>query len=201
MRYFEKVRDWVIVNLEATEIRRVYRNMRYLYQKLCGNEQSKTFENDFLHSCCIEKMVPKPWKIKRKTETLCFYEYLSRWYFGMITGWRYRIYYLLDKDQIVHTSFVVPRCHKFPFLGKMDYEIGPCVTKEAYRRRGSYCYMLDNITNEAEYGKSMFYMIVKATNEPSVKGIEKAGFCRCGYIKRDGFLKIYKRCDENARES
>jgi hypothetical protein len=36
-------------------------------------------------------------------------------------------------------------------------------------------------------------MIVRNTNAASIKGIENAGFQRCGSVSRTGFLRNYKK--------
>lgn len=167
--------------------------MRYLYQKKHELADGNDYVNEFLNSCRIEELRPLLFRCKLKCERITFKERLSRLYFGLITGWKYRIYVLLDGVDVVHTSYVVPKCYKFPFLEKNDFEIGPCVTKSKYRRRGSYNYILQYISSLPHYNKSRFYMIVKSTNEPSIKGIEKSGFVHCGYIKKTKFLKIYKK--------
>jgi len=100
---------------------------------------------------------------------------------------------LIDGENIVHYSYLVPKCYKFPFLGREDYEIGPCVTNDSYRRKGSYAYMLEHITKDIKFEKSCFYMIVSDDNLPSIKGIEKAGFLRCGNLIKTKFLKIYRK--------
>ena len=56
----------------------------------------------------------------------------------MILGKSY-IYYSKDNTgKVVHTSYVIPKCIKFPFLSDNDYEIGPCMTIPEYRRKGIY---------------------------------------------------------------
>lgn len=134
---------------------------------------------------------PDPLHLTRKEEHIGFSAKLVRLYFWVITFGKYRIYYLLDNDRVVHTSYLVPKCSKFPFMGKNDLEIGPCFTEEQYRRKGGYAYMLERITTSAEYENAHFYMIVRDTNLPSVKGIEKSGFERCGTIVRTKLLKRY----------
>lgn len=164
--------------------------MYYLYTK----KHTDVFENissDFLNSCHIKVITPSPFKYKLPNERHSFKLYLSRLYFWIITGGKYEIYYLCNDSDVVHSSYLIPKCSKFPFMQKGDYEIGPCVTSENYRRHGSYHFVLNHITSQEKYKRSSFYMIVNKTNEPSIKGIEKSGFIRCGSVRKTKFLKKY----------
>ena len=166
--------------------------MRYLYRKHYTDISNSDFRNEFLDSCSILVLKPHPFNIRLKYETLNMKQCLSRLYFWLITFGRYRIYFLCHGSDIVHSSFVVPKCYKFPFLRSVDYEIGPCVTSSDYRRRGSYTYVLDYITSCYEFKDAEFYMIVNNTNKPSIKGIEKAGFEKCGTVRKTKFFNKYK---------
>jgi len=77
-------------------------------------------------------------------------------------------------------------------MGKWDYEIGPCFTYPKFRGKGVYPQMLKYISSNVGAENSIFYMIVDETNLPSIKGIEKAGFQKCGTIKVSRFLKRYQ---------
>jgi hypothetical protein len=165
--------------------------MHYLYVKHHCAEPVIT--NDFLSGCDICWFRPGLFRLFKKPDKFQLKTALSRLYFWVITGGRYQIVYLMDGEQIVHTAFVVPSCSKFPFLGKADYEIGPCVTAEQYRGRGAYRYVLETITANKELAGENFYMIVRNTNAASIKGIENAGFQRCGSVSRTGFLRNYKK--------
>lgn len=169
--------------------------MRLLYTKKQSPRRDDCIDNDFLQSCTIEKIRPTLFRPLRRGEKATLSTKLSRVYFWLISQGKACVYYLLDGNRTVHTALVVPKCAKFPFLGKNEYEIGPCVTSPDYRRKGSYAYVLEHITTSLEYEGSRFYMIVTDTNIPSVKGIEKAGFEACGTVKKSRFLKIYSRME------
>lgn len=111
--------------------------------------------------------------------------------FQLITLGRARIYYIQDGSDIVHTSYVVPSCVKFPFMNKQDFEIGPCYTYPEFRGRGIYPKVLRNICRKMGQGDGTFYMIVDEKNLSSIKGIEKAGFERCGFVKKSKIIKRY----------
>ena len=163
---------------------------RYLYKK-AFSVQEDGFSNDFLSACTVRILRPSPRKLCLPTEKLSPKQWLGRLYFWLISGGKYEIWFLYSGEQFVHFSYVVPKCAKFPFLEKSDYEIGPCATSSDYPRRGAYRYVLDKITAHKAYAGACFYMIVKSTNLPSIGGIEKAGFTRCGNVKRTPIFKNY----------
>jgi len=173
------------------------RNVMYYLYKKTYTEKQETDSSEFLNSCSIEVLNPNPIRYRLHCEKIGFKQYLSRVYFWLITGGKYKIYFLRHDDDIAHSSYVVPKCGKFSFMKKGDYEIGPCVTSTDYRRKGCYHYVLNHITSQKEYRQSEFYMIVKSTNEPSIKGIEKSGFIRCGIVKKTYLLKKYVKEKDN----
>ena len=116
---------------------------------------------------------------------------LSRLYFWAISAGRLEVYYIIQKEKVVHTSYVVPVCYKFPFMKRGDYEIGPCQTEEACRGQGMYVRTLNHITSQKRYENACFYMLVSESNASSIRGIEKAGFVEDGYAVRSGWLKRY----------
>lgn len=115
-------------------------------------------------------------KEKRSLNTL-----LIRLMWWQATGGRAKIYYITEKGVPVHTSYVIPQCRKFPFLGENDYEIGPCFTDETMRGKGYYPQTLDYIIRHLPADTAEIYMIVNDENEPSKRGIMKAGFVETGY--------------------
>lgn len=164
--------------------------MYYLYIKK-HTLKSENITSAFLNKCSVKVIKPNPFKYKLPCEGCNIKLYLSRLYFWIITGGKYKIYYLCNGIDVAHYSYLIPKCSKFPFMRKEDYEIGPCVTATDYRRKGCYHFILNHITSQAEYQQSVFYMIVKKTNEPSIKGIEKSGFNRDGSVRKTRFLKRY----------
>ena len=121
--------------------------------------------------------------------------FVRAFYWNLLTAGKGKIYYILNESgEYIHTSYVIPRCSKFPFLrkGYHDIEIGPCMTDEGFRGQGLYPYVLSKIV-EAELGeKDKAFMIVDDGNKPSIRGIMKAGFRRCGNIEKTRVLKRYK---------
>ena len=62
----------------------------------------------------------------------------SRIIFQILTLGKVKVFYVSDGKSLLHTSCVVPKCIKFPFMKKDDYEIGLCFTYPKYRGRGIY---------------------------------------------------------------
>ena len=83
---------------------------------------------------------------------------------------------------VAHTSRVIGRCLKFPFLSKRAAEIGPCATQEAFRGQGIYPAVIRHI--RAHGGYAEYYMLVHEDNHSSIRGIEKAGFEKIGHIEK-----------------
>lgn len=117
-----------------------------------------------------------------------------RLYFALITGGKANLFYIKSADgKILHTSYVLPKCAKFPFMEKGDFEIGPCHTARSARGQGLYGKVLGHITSDRRFRNAQFYMIVKENNLPSIRGIEKANFIFDGYVKPTRILKRYCR--------
>ncbi len=109
-------------------------------------------------------------------------------YWWLISRGKYRIWCVYDNDTVIHTSYVVPKCVKFPFLDKASYEIGPCHTNDSYRGKGIYPAVLYDIVQKKG---GVAYMIIDDTNTPSIKGVAKAGFAVMpGEIIRDKFKRF-----------
>lgn len=117
---------------------------------------------------------------------------LVRLLFQILTFGKTKIYYVQDGNQILHTSYVIPACSKFPFLKKNDLEIGPCYTYPEFRGKGIYPKVLTKICQKRGGDSISFYMIVDENNLSSIKGIEKAGFVRCGSVYISKFARRYR---------
>lgn len=116
----------------------------------------------------------------------------TRLLFWVMTLGKAQIYYVQNGNTIAHTSYVIPRCIKFPFMEEADLEIGPCYTYTQFRGLGIYPKVLKEICRRKGSTVAAFYMIVDEKNLPSIKGIEKAGFVRCGSVSKNKFTKQYK---------
>lgn len=111
--------------------------------------------------------------------------------FQLSTLGKAKIYVCRQNGELAHTAYVIPKCSKFPFLTGDDYEIGPCLTYPAYRGKGIYPTVLRYICSSVGSEKTCFYMIVDSGNGSSIRGIEKAGFEKCGSVKVSKLTKSY----------
>ena len=147
----------------------------------------------------IEKFkIGEKGKLYISGEIKSFKSTLIRLIFMLITLRKSYVYYCTDDvGKVIHTSCVIPKCIKFPFLSNIDYEIGPCMTIPEYRGKGIYPQMLSYITHSCGNEKSKFYMLVNPTNKSLIQGIKKAGFKFCGEVVATK-LKQYRKI-ENRR--
>lgn len=156
--------------------------MKYLYQYKVSRHVNEVKENstvkyDIFTPSIRERRYILP------NETVSIKTILVRFRLHCMTFGKLKIFYVSVDDKLVHTSYVVPKCYKFDFLGKNDYEIGPCFTYPEYRGQGIYPNILRTICQQIGSDDTTFYMIVDEENKPSIRGIEKAGFIKCGSVK------------------
>lgn len=158
-----------------------------LYKKASGVGENLTLPSGYT----VQKFTPTLKKLYRAGERKSLKITLTRLNFVLSSRGKTQIIFLLDEgDNICHSSFVIPKIKKFPFMKKGDYQIGPCVTSVEHRGKGLYPFVINYIVADKDFGGE-FYMIVADTNTPSIKGIEKAGFKRVGNIKKTKLLKRY----------
>ena len=160
--------------------------MKYLYKKSRSNENVPV-QDDLK----IEIMTPTIRNLTLKEEQKSIKLLVVRIIFWVLTMGKARLYICRKGGKLVHTSYVIPKCCKFPFLSNVDYEIGPCMTYPAFRGKGYYPMMLRYISSTVGTEKTVFYMIVDEDNIASIKGIEKAGFQRCGNVYVTKIMKQY----------
>lgn len=162
--------------------------MKYLYKNAKVDTINANLEN--MHIDFFVPGIRRGFTIKGEKKT--FKRLVVRFLFWLATRGRAKVYYATQDGRLSHTSYVIPKCYKFPFLGADDYEIGPCFTYSEYRGRGLYPAILRYICGSVGKDNSTFYMIVDENNTPSIKGIEKAGFEKCGTVKVSPIMKKYR---------
>lgn len=165
--------------------------MRFLYSRHKGdpvkNGEGLPYELKVFQPKLGRLMLPgERWSVKAAANRLIF---------QIATRGKARVFYVEQEGQLVHTSYVVPRCGKFPFLQESDFEIGPCYTYPQFRGKGVYPQVLCGICRELGDSHTTFYMIVSDTNLPSIKGVEKAGFQTCGSVEVSRLFKRYRRIE------
>ncbi len=125
-------------------------------------------------------------------------------YWNVITFGKGKVYIVRnDEDKIIHKSYVIPKCVKFPFMKKHDIQIGPCCTEREYRGRGIYPYIVSKIiSDESKNELTKAYMVVDDTNLPSINGISKVGFRKICKVKKDIFKRyiIVKKLENCSNE-
>ncbi len=163
--------------------------MRLLYSKKRVN--NKEF-NQTADSFDIVEFVPSFKAFYMKGENPDLRTTVVRCFFQIMTFGKAKLVCAVNKNgDTVHASYVVPRCFKFSFLGNNDYIIGPCFTRPDHRGQGIYSKVLEYICSQKTEEDTIFYMCVDDGNLPSVKGIEKAGFKKCGVVHKTRVLKRY----------
>lgn len=111
------------------------------------------------------------------------------------------LFFLFRGTELAHSSWVSMNNRAAfldPIFERLRFDdagcIGPCYTNPVYRGRGCYPYVLTRICAFLkERGKSSALINTKRLNQPSVRGIKKAGF---QIIAEVLFLKvlIWKLC-------
>ena len=153
-----------------------YRSVYYLYEKKGGGGP-----------CHLQvyRFVPFSRKYpfgKLSNEHLSLRTYLFRAWFTLISRGHIAIYYTLAEDgTITHTSYLVRKNFKFPFMNSTDYHIGPCFTHPDYRGQNIYPSVL-NFIGQCISNESRIFMLVHPTNKSSIQGVIKAGFIHIGEV-------------------
>ena len=164
--------------------------MEYILYK-----QQGSFSNEKLDSeLDIRVLKITPFHFFADVEKFQMKTFILRLYFGFITAFKTKLFYVVDNNKLVHYSYLVPRCFKFKFLNDNDYEIGPCFTLNEFRGKGIYPTVLKKIIASVDV-KSSLYMMVASQNIRSIRGIEKAEFVKCGIVKKT-LTKNYKVISE-----
>lgn len=161
----------------------------YLYK--IDSKDVKNMPMDSCNEINLKVFTPSLRGLFIKSEKVRIKTALIRLLFQVMTLGKAQNYYVQSGNDIIHTSYVIPACAKFPFMDRNDLEIGPCYTYPAFRGNGIYPKVLSEICRRRGNNTSSFYMIVDETNLPSIKGIEKAGFVRCGSVHKSKFNKRY----------
>jgi hypothetical protein len=114
---------------------------------------------------------------------------LMYYYWFIITKGGFKMYIVKHKDQIIHYSYLISKCYKFPFMSKYDFEIGPCFTNENYRGQGIYPSVLKRILTDAVDNTNNTFMIIDDSNISSINGVKKLGFLKINNLKKDKFKR------------
>jgi hypothetical protein len=110
------------------------------------------------------------------------------WY--IISKGQFTIIYILKNEKTIHTSYIIPKNLRFPFMNHGDLQIGPCYTSSQFRGKGIYTQVLRYILNNYLTAEKTIWIYTTFENIPSQKAIERAGFIFSGQISRNGLFKI-----------
>ncbi len=112
------------------------------------------------------------------------------WY--LTTLGRFSILVLLDNETVVHYSYITPKVFRFPFMGKRDQQIGPCVTHADYRGKGIFTSVLRLIP--AYYSKECDLIWTYTTQDDiaAQKAFGKAGYVFCSFAEMSLKTKIVR---------
>jgi hypothetical protein len=104
-------------------------------------------------------------------------------------GW---IFLASSGERLCHYTFVTPgrAYHRMFSIIEPDAQmIGPCLTEEAFSGRSIYPRLLRHVVNTlGKRGRQPFYIYTQPGNTRSIRGMEKAGFVRCGLWSGKRFL-------------
>lgn len=151
-----------------------------------NNEIKSEWPNNVLG---YESFVFKPSLFKLSLEQGSFLKDIA-WF--LLTLGKCKIVYLRDGKTIVHSSYLIPKNIRFPFMEQNDLQIGPCYTNENYRGKGIYTTVLKMIPTVFNESKRTFWIFTTEQNLISQRAIERSGYKRIGSVLPEGFLRILK---------
>ncbi|MHC1775881.1 MAG: GNAT family N-acetyltransferase [Lentimicrobium sp.] len=112
------------------------------------------------------------------------------WY--ITTFGRFSILVLLDKDVVVHYSYITPKVFRFPFMGRRDQQIGPCVTHPDYRGKGIFTNVLKLIPAYYANESDLVWTYTTQDDIAAQKAFAKAGYSFYAFADMSLKTKIVK---------
>lgn len=88
-------------------------------------------------------------------------------------------------DRLVHRSGVYPRYLRFPFMGRIDLQVGDTWTAEDERGRGLARFAVAEVVRRLSAPGRRFWYLCEPANTASVRVIERAGFRLAGMGERE----------------
>jgi hypothetical protein len=156
----------------------------------------------------VDKLPPCP-EVKRENIIIKkhrgpLFESFGNIFWHITSGFSFYRWSILDQttgEELAysHTSY---RLWHFLFIKQLckegnGYFVGPDATIPPERKKGLHPYLLWTILSSLQKEGRPLYGRVAMHNTASIKGLEKAGFRRVGYMKRIGLT--YRLCDEQGR--
>ena len=124
----------------------------------------------------------------------------------VITIKKPKAYIIRDaQGAIIHSTCVIPKCFKFPFMGKDDIHIGPCVTVKEYRGLGLFPYVVSSVIENELNDENSAYSMINTKNISSIEGFKKVGFLPIALMRKDKarrhvIVKRYESLEESQNE-
>lgn len=115
---------------------------------------------------------------------------------GIFFNRDYALYLIRLNGQLVHRSVITPGYFRFPFMQPADLQVGDTWTHPRHRGRVLATGALSDILSRQSVGRRVWY-IVRNSNAPSIRVVEKAGFEYAGAgrrIPRFGFSLFGAYC-------
>lgn len=99
--------------------------------------------------------------------------------------------FMINKNHnVVHRSFIFPKFFRYPFMERIDLQIGNIWTHPDHRGRGLAEYAIKGIVRSFGKPKRRFWYIVEKHNTPSIRVIEKCNFRKVGEGIRSNWLNL-----------
>jgi len=99
---------------------------------------------------------------------------------GVFYNRDYAVFLMFDGPRLVHRSCIFPGFFRFPFMGPEDLQVGDTWTHPDLRGKGLATHALRAITGGKGGTGRNFWYVVEASNQASIRAVEKAGFERVG---------------------
>jgi len=99
---------------------------------------------------------------------------------GVFATENYKLFLVYDRLNLIHRSCIFPKYFRFPFMSKLDLQIGDTWTDPGYRNKGVATAAIESIVNLNQRSSRRFWYVVEEGNHASIRAIEKAGFSRHG---------------------
>lgn len=84
------------------------------------------------------------------------------------------------QGSVVHRSVITPAYFRFPFMSKIDLQVGDTWTHPNHRGKGLATIALRIILSRPSPPERRFWYVVEADNKASIRVVEKAGFQMAG---------------------
>lgn len=165
-------------------------------------EAAKTMPVDgAMQNCRYERYAPKPWRLFKETfEPMTpakRVRYLLAWLGGAF------VFYMRRGDEALAYCVLERGGIRYPFLSKRDFVVSPYIVRPDLRGRGIGGKFLSDLRTSLLAGIENggdIYAMVRKSNVPSRKAMEKAGFSLFAHASNTGLLHVYRLTDDAQSE-